>query len=204
MDLSDPTRIWRSAVSEALAAPGAGSADFDLNTHLPRPRRDDLRPAAVLVGLIDGAGGPEVLLTKRSSKLRHHPGQIAFPGGKQDDGDADAETCALREAHEEVGLPMGHVEVIGRLPGHETVTGFAMTPVVGWITQPFTARPEAGEVTEAFQVPLAHVADTGRFRIEGRRWRGARRLYYTVPWGPYYIWGATARILRGLAERLAQ
>lgn len=204
MDLSDPARDWRSAVAQALTDPGTGSSDFDLNTHLPRPKRDDLRPAAVLVGLVDGADGPELLLTKRSSKLRHHPGQIAFPGGKQDEVDADAEACALREAHEEVGLPVGNVEIIGRLPGHETVTGFAMTPVVGWITREFTARPEAGEVTEAFRVPLRHVADPARFRVEGRRWRGARRHYYTVPWGPYYIWGATARILRGLAERLAQ
>lgn len=204
MDLRDPQQDWRSAIAAALVADGPETSDFDLNTHLPRPHRDDLRPAAVLVGLLSGARGPEIVLTKRSSKLRHHPGQIAFPGGKQDDSDADSEACALREAEEEIGLPRHLVEPIGRLPGHETVTGFAMTPVVGWITREFDARPEAGEVTEAFRVPLWHIADPTRFRVEGRRWRGARRQYYTVPWGPYYIWGATARILRGLADRLAQ
>lgn len=162
-----------------------------------------MRPAAVLVGLIDGAAGPEVLLTKRSSRLRHHPGQIAFPGGKLDPGDASAEAAALREAREEIGLPPGLVEILGRLPNHETVTGFDVVPVVARITGEFVPVAEAGEVAEIFRVPLAFVTDPERFRIEGRRWRGQRRRYFTVPYGPYYIWGATARILRGLADRMA-
>ena len=143
-----------------------------------------------------------IILTKRSARLKHHPGQIAFPGGKQDETDADPVDAALREAEEEIGLPRDLVEVLGTMSAHETVTGFMVTPVIGRVTATFNDRPEMGEVDEVFRVPLAHVTDTGRFRIEGRRWRGSIRHYYTVPYGPYYIWGATARILRTLAERI--
>ena len=186
----------------ALARDSAGSSDFDLNPDVVLPAGRKLRPAGVLVPVEIIAGIPHILLTKRASHLKHHPGQIAFPGGKQDDGDADVEATALREAREEIGLPEGHVRVLGRLPSHETVTNFTVTPVVGVIERDFEIRPEPGEVEEVFRVPLAHVTDPARFAIEGRRWRGQRRHYYTVPFGPYYIWGATARILRGLAERM--
>ena len=188
----------------ALAVPAPPSSDYDLNPGIKLAAGRKLRPAAVLVAIVPGARGAGVLLTKRSSKLEHHPGQIAFPGGKVDPGDASAEAAALREAHEEVGLPPEKVRILGRLPSHETVTGFDVVPVLALVDGPFRPVPEAGEVDEVFEVPLAHLADPARFRIEGRRWRGQRRLYYTVPWGPYYIWGATARILRGLADRLAE
>jgi 8-oxo-dGTP pyrophosphatase MutT (NUDIX family) len=193
----------RARLAQALAATGRASSDFDLNPAVALPPGRVLRPAAVLVAVLDGAAGAELVLTKRSSRLRHHPGQIAFPGGKMDPGDPTPEAAALREAREEIGLPSDLVQVLGRLPGHETVTGFDMVPVVAWITADFVPLAEAGEVAEVFRVPLAHVTDPARFRVEGRRWRGQRRHYYTVPWGPYYIWGATARILRGLAERMA-
>ena len=186
----------------ALARPAQRSSDFDLNPTLAPPPGGSLRPAAVLVAIQPGPGGARLILTKRASHLKHHPGQIAFPGGKQDDGDADLEATALREAWEEVGLPPGQVEVLGRLAPHETVTGFAMTPVLGLVRDTFLARVDREEVEEMFTVPLAHVLDTGRYRVEGRVWRGTMRRYYAVPYGPYYIWGATARILRGLAERV--
>ena len=99
-------------------------------------------------------------------------------------------------------LPAGTAEVLGHLPPHETVTGFHVRPVLAWLPQRFQPVPEAGEVEEVFSVPLAHACDPARFRIEGRLWQGQRRLYYAVPYGPYYIWGATARILRSLADRL--
>jgi 8-oxo-dGTP pyrophosphatase MutT (NUDIX family) len=143
-------------------------------------------------------------LTKRSSRLKHHPGQIAFPGGKLDATDPSLEAAALRESREEVGLPEDRVEIWGRLPTHETVTGFMVTPILGQITADFRPIPEAGEVDEVFTVPLAHVLNPARYVIERRRWRGEWRRYYAVPYGPYYIWGATARILRGLAERVAR
>ena len=193
-----------SRLRAAVDHPGSASSDFDLNPGVILPEGRKLRPAGVLVPVVEGPLGPEVILTKRSSALKHHPGQIAFPGGKQDDTDADVIAAALREAQEEIGLPTEMVEVIGTLPTHETVTSFTMTPVIGIVSGPFNIIPEPGEVEEVFHVPLGHLADPANYSTQWRRWRGQRRHYYTVPFGPYYIWGATARILRGLAERLSQ
>ena len=185
----------------ALSRPAGASSDFDLNP-VVLPAGRVLRPAAVLVGLWERPRGVQVVLTKRASHLKHHPGQIAFPGGKQEPSDAGPEAAALREAEEEVGLSPAKVQVVGLLPPHETVTGFTVTPVLGLISDDFVARPDPSEVEEVFTVPLRHVLDPARYGIEGRIWRGQMRHYYAVPWGPYYIWGATARILRGLADQV--
>lgn len=187
-------------LAEALRRPAPASSDFDLNADFALPPGRKLRPASVLVALIDGPTEVEVILTKRSSRLKHHPGQIAFPGGKVDPADVSAEAAAHREAWEEIGLPLGSARIIGTLPTHETVTSFTMTPFVGVVDAAFDPRPEAGEVAEVFSVPFAHLCDADRFRVERRRWQGKWRHFYTVPFGPYYIWGATARILRGMAE----
>ena len=197
--MSDPL----APLLAALARESASSSDFDLNPGVVLPEGRKLRPAGVLmpVQVIDSVA--QVLLTKRASQLKHHPGQIAFPGGKQEESDADVTAAALREAREEIGLPEDAVRVLGVLPTHETVTSFTVTPVIGLIERDFTITPERGEVEEVFRVPLSHVTDKSNFSVQGRRWLGQRRHYYTVPFGPYYIWGATARILRGLAERLS-
>ena len=147
--------------------------------------------------------GARVIMTKRASHLKHHPGQIAFPGGKQEDGDATPEATALREAFEEIGLAPNLVRPIGHLPAHETVTGFQMTPILAEVAD-FQPVPDPGEVEEVFTVPLSHLLNPGHYTVERRLWRGQWRAYYAVPWGPYYIWGATARILRGLAERVSE
>lgn len=186
----------------ALARPAGPSSDFDLNPGIRPAAGTPLRPAAVLVPIWLRPEGAGVILTKRSSHLKHHPGQIAFPGGKVDASDAGPEAAALRETQEEIGLPPSRVQILGTLPVHETVTGFAVTPFVALIQGPFAPVPEAGEVEEVFTVPLSHVLDPARFSIERRQWMGVWRRYYAVPHGPYYIWGATARILRGLAERM--
>lgn len=187
---------------EAAASSGGASSDFDLNPDFTLPPGRVLRPAGVLIGIEQVEGAAQVILTKRSSALKHHPGQIAFPGGKQEDSDADVTAAALREAEEEIGLPRDAVEVLGQLPTHETVTGFLVTPVLALVTRPFQDRPESGEVEEVFRTPLSHLMDPKRFSVQSRRWRGRQRAYYTVPFGPYYVWGATARILRGLADRM--
>ncbi len=187
----------------ALTRPARPSSDFDLNPAIALPPGRVLRPAAVLVPVWLRPDGARLILTKRASHLKHHPGQIAFPGGKVDAGDDGPVGAALREAREEIGLSAGLVTVLGTLPTHETVTGFTVTPVLALVRGDFTPVPEAGEVEEAFTVPLSHVLDPARYHIERRRWRGEWRRYYTVPYGPYYIWGATARILRGLADRVA-
>ena len=139
----DELALLRSAVH--LASSGETS-DFDLNPAAQLPPDRKLRPAAVLLAFQPGKG---IWLTKRSSHLKHHPGQIAFPGGKLDPTDASLEAAALRETQEEIGLPPDCVDILGTLPPHETVTGFLVTPFVGHVYRPFTARPEPAAGEEA-------------------------------------------------------
>ena len=188
-------------LTKALSHPAGESSDFDLNPAIKLPPGRVLRPAAVLVAVWLRPEGAELILTKRSSHLQHHPGQIAFPGGKLEAFDVSPTAAALREAGEEISLPSEQVDVLGCLPSHETVTGFDVTPVVAVVRGDFTPVPEPGEVDEVFTVPLDHVLMLHRYMIEKRRWLGEWRRYYAVPYGPYYIWGATARILRGMADR---
>lgn len=198
MTATDPITRLRAATG------GTGSSsDFDLNLDL-RPKRRELRPAAVLMPFFETPHGVELILTQRASGLKHHPGQIAFPGGKVDASDTDAVAAALREAEEEIGLRRDNVEVLGVMATHETITGFSVTPVLGRVKAAFDPIPEPGEVGEVFTVPFDHIADRSNYIVESRYYRGVERRFYTVPWGPYYIWGATARMLRALTERLAQ
>ena len=196
------TADLRSRLTEALARPGRPSSDYDLNPSVSLAPGRKLRPAGVLVAVSLEGETPRVSLPKRSSALKHHPGQVAFPGGKVDEGDNGPVCAALREANEEIGLPIGAAEVLGTLPPHETVTGFHVTPVVAISSEPFEITPEPGEVAEVFCPPFTHVTDPTKYTVQGRRWRGVRRQYYTVPWGPYYIWGATARMLRALTDQV--
>ncbi|MEO8241779.1 MAG: CoA pyrophosphatase [bacterium] len=197
-------KIEVDRLTDALARPTRASSDFDLNPSVAPLAGLKLRPAAVLVALWDQGGAVQVVLTKRASHLKHHPGQIAFPGGKQEAGDSGPEAAALREAQEEIGLAPGAVTILGRLADHETVTGFTVTPVLAHISGDFVPRADPEEVEEIFSTPLSHLLNPEHYSIQARHWRGQMRRYYTVPWGPYYIWGATARILHGLADRVAQ
>ena len=188
-------RLHRSIAASAAQS----SSDFDLNKGGFGPKRGTpLTPAGVLVGLRMRDGLPVVTLTKRASAMKHHPGQIAFPGGKQEPGDGDITATALREAEEEIGLLRQQVDVLGMLGPHETVTGFKATPVLGLIGSDFHPDPDEGEVADVFDVPFEFLMNAENTRIESRIWHGQRRYYYAIPYGPYYIWGATARMLVGL------
>lgn len=189
-----------ATLQDALSKEGSASSDFDLNPDVILPADRKLRAAAVLIGIREQS--ETVILTKRSAKLKHHPGQISFPGGKQDNADTNLVKTALREANEEIGLPPGAVQILGEIDCHETVTGFLVRPIVAMVDSDFEARPELGEVEEIFEVPMRFLMNSSNFRIESRRWQGRQRHYYSVPFGPYYIWGATARMLRGLTDRM--
>lgn len=178
----------------------APSTDFDLNKYQPASKGANLRDASVLVPITIGPKGLEVIFTKRSSKMRNHPGQISFPGGKQDKTDTSFEHTALREAEEEIGLAQSDVQIIGALPKHETITSFLVHPYVGLVPESFNPKIQTGEVDEVFSAPLEHLINPKNYLIEGRMWQGQKRHYFVVPYGPYYIWGATARMLRMLAE----
>ena len=159
------------------------------------------RPAAVLVPVVDHPE-PGVLLTMRTSDLPNHAGQIAFPGGKIDPGDATPLAAALREADEEIGLDKTLIEPIGYLDLYLTFTGFRILPVVARVIPNYQLRINASEVADAFEVPLAFVMDEANHARKSRDWKGVTRHYYEMPFGERYIWGVTAGILRNLYEKI--
>jgi 8-oxo-dGTP pyrophosphatase MutT (NUDIX family) len=189
-------------IRQALAVPAGGSSDFDLNPGVRRLASRPLRPASVLVPLVERGGGLNLILTRRAALLKHHPGQVAFPGGKQDPGDPTPLDAALREAREEIGLRPEQVEVLGHFDVHETVTDFNVSPFVGLVDPDFRPVIDRAEVDEAFEVPLAFALDPDNLQVHGRRWQGQMRRYYVIPYGPHYIWGATARMLKTLSDRV--
>jgi 8-oxo-dGTP pyrophosphatase MutT (NUDIX family) len=144
------------------------------------------------------------LLTQRSADLPDHPGQISFPGGRVEPHDASPAAAALREAAEEVGLPATRVSVLGRLEDYETVTGYRVTPIVGWVEPPFSLTLDPVEVAEAFEVPLAFLLDPANqqrhFRMQGTM----RRDFWAIPYGDRHIWGATAAMLLILGRTLRE
>lgn len=163
----------------------------------------ELTPAAVLFPIVDRVGGHTVLLTQRTAHLRDHAGQISFPGGRVEGHDRSPTDTALRETEEEIGLPRERVEILGFLPEYRTGTGFRVTPVVGLVTPPFDLTPDPFEVAEVFEVPLDFLLDTANHQRHSIHHRGALRQYFAMPYGDYFIWGATAGMIRSLTDRLA-
>lgn len=168
--------------------------------------------AAVLVPLVQRPEGLTVLLTRRTEHLRDHAGQISFPGGRSEPEDASPAATALREAHEEVGLAPAHVEVIGAMPPYTTVTNFVVTPVVGLVLPRFELALDPFEVAEAFEVPLAWLMNPAHHRRHRFAYEGGQRQFLSMPWQgagadglsrEYFIWGATAAMLRNFYRFLA-
>jgi 8-oxo-dGTP pyrophosphatase MutT (NUDIX family) len=159
--------------------------------------------AAVLVPIIAHAGGLTVLFTQRTAHLKAHSGQVSFPGGRAEPGDASPEDTALRESEEEIGLPRSRVELLARLPEYFTRTGFRVTPVVGLIEPPLALTPDPGEVESVFEVPLAFLLDTRNHQRHTREFQGATVGYYALPYGDRIIWGATAGMVVNLCRALA-
>jgi 8-oxo-dGTP pyrophosphatase MutT (NUDIX family) len=178
-----------------------GPSDFQLNPGLGgEASLPELRPAAVLIPVV-ARERLSVILTQRTAHLSTHAGQIAFPGGKLDDGESVVET-ALREAKEEIGLADRFVEPIGYLDWYRTRTGFAVSPLVALVQPGFTLRANPNEVEDVFEVPLEFLLDEENHFKHRRRWQGHDRFYYAMPYGERYIWGATAGIIRNLHQRL--
>ncbi len=179
-------------------------SDEDLNDGIILKTGESYRAAAVLVGLLERDGELHVLLTQRSEELPTHAGQIAFPGGKIDAGDAGPVACALRETFEETGVSPEFVEPAGFLDVYQTGTGFRIVPVVGLLRPGFALVPEPGEVSEIFDVPLAHFMEPANHLRHSRVWQGRERQHYAMPYGERYVWGATAGMLRNLHDRITR
>ncbi len=154
-----------------------------------------LRAAAVLIPLVRHAEGDTILLTRRADTLRNHTGQISFPGGGRDAGDASFAATALREAQEEVGLDPATVEILGYLDDYPTLTGYRITPVVGLVTPPLVLAPDPDEVAAVFELPLTEVLDRERFQLKSLSRGSVTVPFHELQYGEHRIWGATAAIL---------
>lgn len=197
--------ITRDSIIRAISLPGNRRSDYDLNPGVKREINGGrpLRAAAVLCPIVERAHGLSVILTQRPDTMREHAGQVAFPGGKIDEGDANAEAAALREANEEIGLPHHHAEVLGEIDHYETGTGFRVAPIVAMIHPSFQPVPDPREVAAVFETPLDYLMNPANLETRTGHWGGRERQYYAYDWEDRYIWGATAGMLKSLADRLA-
>lgn len=162
-----------------------------------------LTAASVLLPIVARHDQFTVLFTQRTAHLRNHSGQVSFPGGRAEPNDDSPESTALRETHEEIGLPPQQVQLIGRLPDYCTRTGYCITPVVGLLTPPLELVPDEREVEEIFEVPLSFLLDPRNHQRHSLVWEGETRWFFAIPYGPRYIWGATAGMLVNFYRRLA-
>ena len=198
----DPARLTADSLRAALASIGDWVPPIPGDGRLFEGR--ETAAAAVLVPLVMRADALHVLLTRRTDHLRDHAGQISFPGGRAEAEDADAAATALREAHEEVGLEAEHAEVIGTMPPYSTVTGFVVTPVVALVQPSMQLTLDAFEVAEAFEVPLPYLMNPAHHQRHTFSFDGGERQFLSMPWNGYFIWGATASMLRNLYHFLAR
>lgn len=208
-DLTGTIEALFSGAGSPEAAPGLLAGDWAVGAQLA-PERTPVhaqaavkpdRPAAVLMPIVTRPD-PTMLLTVRAAHLNHHAGQVAFPGGRVEPDDADAVAAALRETHEEIGVPPEAVRVAGLLDPYRTVTGFNVTPVVGFLPPDVPLSLDVQEVAETFEVPLSFLMNPDNHRRESLEWKGRTRHYFAMPYEGYHIWGATAAMLVNLCRYL--
>lgn len=192
MTLADRLRTALSDSGEPVLLTGDGEDWGDAGP---------LASAAVLIAVTDRSR-PGVILTQRNDALRSHAGQVAFPGGRVDPGDADAVAAALREAEEEIGLSPALVTIIGAIDRYRTISGFDITPVLAVIPPDIAFVPEPGEVGDVFEIPLDHLLDPANHLRGSVEWQGRERHYYEILWEQRRVWGATAAMLINLSRRL--
>lgn len=165
------------------------------------PSTPSFTPAAVLLPIVERES-LSLLLTKRAAHLRHHGGQISFPGGRCESSDKDSKDTAIRETYEEIGLEFEHINIVAELPKYNTITAFEITPFIGMITPSFTIHVDPNEVAEVFEVPLGFVLDKQNHKIEHYLYKGERRPNIVIEFEQYKIWGATAAMIRMLSNHL--
>lgn len=193
--------LSRERIAGRLQQPAPEHEQDDLH-HIALNEGVRVTEAAVLVPLVNRPSGVQVLLTQRTEHLRDHGGQVSFPGGRVEPEDADREATALRETVEEIGLAADRVLLLGQLPCYEIPSGFRITPVVGWVEPPFNVVPDAFEVADIFEAPLAYFLDAANYQRREYQFRGRHRHYLAIPWEGRYIWGATAGMLYSLCRML--
>lgn len=200
----DVLAAWLARDHEVDASGDGGFSDDGesaIQRHAANPQKA-LKPAAVLILVINQRDAPTVLFTQRTAHLTDHAGQISFPGGRVEAGDRDPFHTALREAEEETGVDATRIDIIGTLPQYTTGTGYLITPVVGWLEPPVVYQPDPTEVEECFEVPLEFLIDINNHHLETAMYKGRMRSYYALPFGHRYIWGATAGMLVTLTRVL--
>jgi 8-oxo-dGTP pyrophosphatase MutT (NUDIX family) len=196
---SPPAKLYASVSLEEL---NSQYGDHQMASDIASVLADKpFRPAAVLIPVV-AREVPTFLLTQRADELSTHSGQVAFPGGRIDDGDADPAEAAMREAEEEIGLAREFITPLGYLDPYLSGTGFRIVPVVALVTPDFTLKINPREVLDVFEVPLDFLMSPANHARHSGQWKGVNRSYYAMPFGERYIWGVTAGIIRRLYERL--
>ena len=177
------------------------TSDFDLFKKKLKENKN-IKNAAALIPIVFREKNTSVILTKRSSQLKYHPSQIAFPGGKVEANDRSLVDTALRETYEEIGLKSEKIKIVGSLPKHETTTGFVIHPFVGVVDKALDLKINLSEVEEIFEVPLDFIIDPKNIVIRQNMINGKLRRYYVIEYGTFNIWGATARIIKTFSDSI--